>query len=227
MDRTGYENALNELLRGGQNSPQALERKKLAENISPRRLIQLVLNHDEARLSSESGLSSLWAGRVIEKFWACEDFTRVLALQHDCFPGDVPSILFRKEGGLYAELSELSVGQKCTALLIIALCDGNMPVIIDQPEDALDLISVWEDVAMKLRRGKTSRQFILTTHNSSVAVAADSDQFIVFKAGATSGKVIASGAIDREDVRQAVIEHLEGGEIPYRLRARKYNIQQD
>lgn len=89
----------------------------------------------------------------------------MLALQHSVDPTDVPSILFRKHGDRYDELSELSVGQKCTALLIIALCDGTMPVIIDQPEDALDIVSVWEDVAKKLRRGKETRQFILTTHH--------------------------------------------------------------
>jgi len=90
--------------------------------------------------------------------------------------------------------------------------------------DALDIISVWEDIAKKLRRGKNSRQFILTTHNSSVAVASDSDQFIVLKAGATSGRVVASGAIDRPEVKKAVIDHLEGGEDPYILRSKKYNI---
>jgi Fe-S cluster assembly ATPase SufC len=100
-----------------------------------------------------------------------------------------------------------------------------MPVIIDQPEDALDVTSVWEDVAKKLRRGKNSRQFILTTHNSSVAVAADSDQFIILSAGATAGKIIASGAIDRPEVRDLVINHLEGGPEPYGLRAQKYHIK--
>jgi hypothetical protein len=55
---------------------------------------------------------------------------------------------------------------------------------------------------------------IYATHNSSVAVAADSDRLIVLKAG----------AIDRMEVRQAVIEHLGCGAEPYKLRARKYNI---
>jgi ABC-type cobalamin/Fe3+-siderophores transport system ATPase subunit len=136
----------------------------------------------------------------------------------------VPSIRFRKGGNQYAELSELSVRQKCTALLIVALCDGTMPVVIDQPEDALDIVSEWEDTAKKLRRGKCSRQFVLTTHNSTEAVAADSDQFIVLTAGAERGRAAAAGAIDRPKVREAVTRHLEGGEEPYLLRSRKYNI---
>ena len=226
-DTTDYGNAVVDLLKGGGAFTITVgDRRKVAQNVPPRRLIQLVLDKNVPHLANESELSELWAERVIEKFWQAEDFTQVLALQHRFFPEDVPSIQFKKEGGQYGELDELSVGQKCTALLIIALCDGKMPVVIDQPEDALDIISVWEDIAKKLRRGKNTRQFILTTHNSSVAVAADSDQFIVLKAGANYGRVEAAGAIDRPDVKKAVIAHLEGGDEPYKLRARKYNIQQ-
>ena len=223
-DRHQYENGLSELLKGGQNVPSVAIRNQIAAAIAPRRLVQLVLDRDAVRLADEAGITELWARRAIEKLWAADDFTEVLALQHDCYPEDVPSIHFRKPGGRYAELSELSVGQKCTALLIIALCDGTMPVVIDQPEDALDIVSVWEDIAKKLRLGKNARQFILTTHNSSVAVSADSDQFIVLRAGANYGKVVAAGAIDRPEVREAVIMHMEGGDEPYGLRSRKYNI---
>lgn len=224
VNRAVYESNLSELLRGGQNAPSVADRAKIANGIMPRRFVQLILDRNDAHLTAESGLTEAWAKKVIEKLWSSDDFTKVLALQHNCFPTDVPSIRFRKEGGVYDDLTELSIGQKCTALLIIALCDGTMPVVIDQPEDALDIISVWEDIAKKLRRGKNSRQFILTTHNSSVAVASDTDQFIVLKAGASSGRVVASGAIDRPDVKKAVIDHLEGGEDPYILRSKKYNI---
>lgn len=226
-DRTAYEEKLNEVLRGGANAPSVADRNKIAQGVLPRRLIDLVLNRDQTRLVAETGLSETWAQRAIDKLWSCPDFTEVLALQHNCYPADVPTIKFRKGKDDYAPLNELSVGQKCTALLIIALCDGSTPVVIDQPEDALDVISVWEDIAKKLRRGKNSRQFILTTHNASVAVSADSDQFIVLEAGATYGKMVAAGAIDREDVREAVIKHLEGGQEPYMLRSRKYNIKRD
>lgn len=224
-DRQAYENMLNELLKGGQNAPSTSDRHKIAEGVTPRRLVELVLNRNAVQLSNESGITQLWAERTIEKLWSAEEFTSVLALQHDCYPVDVPSIRYRKEGNVYAELNELSVGQKCTALLIVALCDGNMPIMIDQPEDALDIVSVWEDISKKLRRGKNARQFILTTHNSSVAVSSDSDQFIVLQAGANQGKIAHTGAIDSQKVRDEIIHHLEGGNEPYKLRARKYNIK--
>lgn len=223
-DRSVFEEKLVDLLKGGANSLTVGDRRKIAQNVRPRRFVELLIDRKRQELASEAQISEPLAEKVIEKLWSSDDFVEILALQHNCYPGDVPTIYYRKEGGEYAELSELSIGQKCTALLIIALCDGTMPVVIDQPEDALDIISVWEDIAKKLRRGKNSRQFILTTHNSSVAVAADSDQFIVLKAGANSGRVVAAGAIDRLDVREAVIAHLEGGTEPYKLRLQKYNI---
>jgi hypothetical protein len=223
-DRSAFEAALMELLKGGANAPPVAERRAIAEAVLPRCFVQLIMARDAAKLAEDAGLTSLWAERVIEKLWSHDDFAEILALPYMCYPGDVPDIRFRKEGGEYAELTELSVGQKSTALLIIALCDGDMPVVIDQPEDALDIISVWEDIAKQLRRGKDKRQFILTTHNSSVAVAADSDQFIVMKAGARSGRVVAAGAIDRPEVRKEVITHLEGGDEPYKLRSLKYNL---
>ena len=225
VDRKRYEKALTQLLRGGGNALSTGDRRKIAANVMPRRLVNLVLDRDVAKLTEEAEITTTWASRAIEKLWSHDPFSDVLALQHDCFPADRPSIRFQKENGKYEDLSKLSVGQKCTALLIIALCDGTMPVIIDQPEDALDIVSVWEDIAQKLRRGKNSRQFILTTHNSSVAVAADSDQFIVLKADANRGGVVEVGAIDRSGVRAAVIAHLEGGDVPYLLRHRKYRIK--
>jgi predicted nucleic acid-binding Zn-ribbon protein len=224
VDRQSYEEKLSDLVKGGPNAPSVADRRQIVKGVAPRRFVELVLNQDAHRLATEAEITDLWADRTIEKLWSYPDLSEVLALQHNCYPADVPTIKFRKEGNQYGPLNELSVGQKCTALLIIALCDGTMPIVIDQPEDALDVISVWEDIAKKLRRGKNSRQFILTTHDSTVAVSADSDQFIVLRAGATSGQVVFAGAIDREDVREAVIRHLEGGPEPYKLRSRKYNM---
>lgn len=56
-------------------------------------------------------------------------------------------------------------------------------------------------------------------------MGADSDQFIVLEATARYGKVVISGAIDRPEVKRVVIDHLEGGDEPYKLRSRKYNLQ--
>jgi hypothetical protein len=71
---------------------------------------------------------------------------------------------------------------------------------------------------------KAVRQFIFTTHNSSVAVASDSDQFIIMDATATEGWVQETGTIDQMSVRNRVVTHLEGGTESYDLKRKKYNL---
>ncbi len=221
-NRKTYTDAIIELLKGASNV-SVPQRKQLAEKIAPRRFVDLLLARDLDSIESESGLTSGLVQKIAEKLWSHENFADVLSLQHNYFPEDIPQIQFQKSEGVYDELNSLSVGQKCTALLIIALIEGDHPVIIDQPEDALDVVSVWEDIAKKLIGRKNFRQFILTTHNSSVAVAADSDQYIILQSNATEGQISIKGAIDRKDVKDSVISHLEGGTEPYNLKRKKYN----
>jgi ABC-type lipoprotein export system ATPase subunit len=90
--------------------------------------------------------------------------------------------------------NQLSVGQKCTALLLIALSEGTMPIIVDQPEDALDVATVYYDVVSRLRGRKEQRQFILTTHNPNIAVSSDTDKYHVLKATEDTGQIVCCGA---------------------------------
>jgi hypothetical protein len=96
----------------------------------------------------------------------------------------------------------------------MTLCEGETPIIVDQPEDSLDIRSIWEDMCERLRLGKRSRQFLFTTHNSSLAVASDSDKFAVLAADGRRAEVVLSGAIDGAEVRKEVIELLEAVRRP-------------
>jgi ABC-type multidrug transport system ATPase subunit len=149
---------------------------------------------------------------------------QLLSLEHQALPKDRPEILYNVGEETFEPLNRLSVGQKCTAMLIVALSDGIFPIVIDQPEDSLDIRSIWEDMCTKIRRGKEKRQFIFTTHNSSLAVASDTDKFTILEAGATSGKVVYSGSMDHSPVNEEVITYLEGGPDTYRTKFGKYRI---
>lgn len=163
---------------------------------------------------------------------ATDDFTdadKIAKRQRvvDLLDGTNTKFCYRLADGKFELLKNLSIGQKCTAMLIMTLSDGSLPVVIDQPEDSLDIRSIWEDMCAKLRTGKEGRQFIFTTHNSSLAVASDTDKYTVLESGAVHGKVVFSGAIDTEEVRQQVIEYLEGGIPTYRSKYLKYNIPRE
>ena len=144
----------------------------------------------------------------------------ILEISYAYMAEDVPEIQLEIEKGVYEDINKVSVGQKCTAMLVIALSQGNMPVIIDQPEDSLDLKSIWEDMCKKIRNYKDNRQFIFTTHNSSLAVASDTDKYIVINSNATKGEIVNTGALDTKETKENVVNYLEGKEDTY---VRKYN----
>jgi ABC-type lipoprotein export system ATPase subunit/predicted DNA-binding protein YlxM (UPF0122 family) len=194
---------LNTILKG--TGIQKSNYESIAGSIMPREFVNLVLQHETQSLVASCEISEKNANKIIENLNLGDNLEKVLTLCYSAYPKDVPSIQYLKDDESYYPLDELSVGQKCTALLIIALSEGRKPIIIDQPEDSLDNPSIFEDIVLKLRSGKEKRQFILTTHNSNVGVASDSDNFIIIKGTASCCKVECSGAIDRQAVRSEVV----------------------
>ena len=222
-DRAKYHHALEDLFRG--MNIQQRYREQLAQAMTPRSFVNAVLEKDQKALELEGRLTNTSSTKVVEGIPSNDALLRqLLSIPYRSMPEDLPEILYQKEDANYYPLGELSVGQKCTALMLIALSEGELPIIIDQPEDALDVATVYKDVVQRLRTGKDQRQFIITTHNPNVAVSSDSDKYHVLKGTATTGGIVCAGAIDLENVASEVIEHLEGGVEPYRLRGQKYNV---
>lgn len=151
-------------------------------------------------------------------------YEELLQLQYRAHPQDRPEIKFRLTEDVYELIRDISVGQKCTAMLIMALGDGKFPVVIDQPEDSLDVRSVWDDMCVKIRTGKENRQFIFTTHNSCLAVASDTDKFIIVEGSANKGFIVLSGALETAAIKEEVIKYLEGGRPTYEKKASKYGM---
>ena len=222
-DRTGYVQELLALKKGTNLQESTIH--TVADNIEPSEFVAYVLAQNAAGLAKHANITAAQAEKLVTSFRMLEAFEEVLALEHAELCVDKPTIRYRKEDGKYYSLDSISIGQKCTALLIVALSDGARPVIIDQPEDALDTPSVFADVTKQLRAKKEQRQFILTTHNSTVAVAGDTDRFQVLTSTADLVTLAASGAMDRPTVTAHVIQHLEGGEEPFEMKATKYARQ--
>jgi len=201
------------------------EIESILDNLSPIKLVDIVIDADVGKLESKINVTHTKAENIIRELTKSNNLLKTLALQYESYPDDSIEISYQKKDGNYYPLAELSVGQKADALIMIALGDSKMPVIIDQPEDALDIPSIWTDICEKLRTNKHSRQFIFTTHNSSIAVSSDSDQYIVMEAEANNGWISKTGSIDGNTIKGKVIDHLEGGKRSYDLKHRKYNIK--
>jgi ABC-type lipoprotein export system ATPase subunit len=231
-NRDDFRERLLAMKRGPYLSTTEIE--AVVATVTPDEFVRSVLRYDlngkEAELESIASRSKIPLARIVALAGFLlgdgdgAGYEGLLELQYAATPTDRPEISFRREDGTFSPLAEVSTGQKCTALLVMALCEGDAPIVVDQPEDSLDIRSIWEDMCLRLRVSKRNRQFAFTTHNSSLAVASDSDKFLVLAADAQHGEVVLAGAIDHEDVRREVLQLLEGGTATYFLKQRKYNV---
>lgn len=231
-DVTEFRSRLDNLKRGSYLTAQEIE--AISKKIKPRDFVLNLMRYDSTagetkdshlKVISDSVGLNLARIKTLADFLINEyEYTDLLSLEHQAMPKDRPVIKVNVGDDQYELLSDVSTGQKCTAMLVMALCEGTMPIVVDQPEDSLDIKSIWEDMCSKLRAEKEGRQFIFTTHNSSLAVASDTDKYLILEATATSGEVVHCGAIDSEEIKEEIIKYLEGGTDAYRIKFKKYNI---
>ncbi len=123
-------------------------------------------------------------------------------------------------------LSELSTGQKATAILLLLLLEADAPLIIDQPEDDLDNRFISDGVVPIMRREKRRRQFVFSTHNANIPVLGDAE-LIVGMTATADGAVIETehmGSLDAGPVCELVEEILEGGRTAFETRRSKYGF---
>lgn len=227
-DREAFRTTLLSLKRGSYLRDSEVE--SITQGVDPssfiKSLVQYAVRHEPASLTDVAAAAKIEADRMrtlADFLLGSLEYEALLQLQYRAMPEDRPVIQYCVGEDVFEPLSQLSIGQKCTAMLIMALSDGAMPVVIDQPEDSLDIRSVWEDMCRRIRVGKEGRQFIFTTHNASLAVASDSDKFLIMEGGATSGRVVYSGSMDHDPVSDEVLRYLEGGPATYKMKSVKYN----
>lgn len=222
-----FKNQLKSFKKGSYLRDAAIE--KLCEKINPHKFIldlfRYQINKDESKLTdiAEKTSIEIESIRSLCEFLLSQiKYEDLLALQYRARPEDRPDIKYKIADNHYESIKDISVGQKCTAMLIMALSDGKFPIIIDQPEDSLDVRSVWDDMCTKIRRDKNNRQFIFTTHNSCLAVASDTDKFTIVESDAVKGHISISGALESGPIKEEVIRYLEGGRFTYNAKAAKY-----
>lgn len=128
-------------------------------------------------------------------------------------------------------LSDLSTGQKATAVLLLLLIDSEAPLVVDQPEDDLDNRFISDSVVPKIRDAKGVRQFIFATHNANIPILGDAELIAGLTAiGEASGVGRAAlderyvGSIDKPEVATFAEEILEGGKTAFVMRKEKYGF---
>lgn len=133
-------------------------------------------------------------------------------------PPNVYTIEFRGK-----PLSQHSLGQRASALMLFVLNQRNNDIIIiDQPEDDLDNQTIYEDVIKLIRAMKLKTQFIFATHNANIPVLGDAEY--IHACVYADGKISTSGGgIDCNPVQKHIIAVMEGGKEAFERRRNVYS----
>lgn len=217
--RKDYKDALLALRSGVRH----VDIDQIVRQIHPVRLITHLAHHDFDPLSQESGLSA----STFEKFVDSgdeEDRLRDLYELQIVDLEDMIAIHFALAPDTYRDLEALAYGLKCTVVLMIALAEGDCPLLVDQPEDALHAPWIEDYIVASLRSRRGARQFIFATRSANVLVSSHAEQVIGLKSDADRGWIDRTGGLDNFDARDAVVYHLEGGKEPFLRRSRTYGL---
>ena len=171
---------------------------------------------------SALGMSNIVAGNFIPLMSPTRRF-ELAALRND----DKYNIQLKAGTGSddYRDIDELSGGAQVSVLLSLVLeTDDTSPLIIDQPEDEIDKAYLFDVLLPALRRLKGKRQVIFSTHDANIVVNGDADNVLFLEAGYDKGRITSQGAIEEDEVKQAIVKTLDGGRDAFELRQVKYGF---
>jgi energy-coupling factor transporter ATP-binding protein EcfA2 len=187
--------------------------------LRPEQLAQLIQANDFDSFGELTGFGNERSRKILDAFRESVD---PLALEVIAIEDRIGIELNVSSAGKpnFKDASDLSRGQKCTALLPILLARRDSPLIIDQPEDNLDNHFIFETVVNAVQRLKRRRQMIFITHNANIPVLAEADLVLVMNSDGRVGVVEKSGTVD--ECREQIIDLLEGGREAFELRSKRY-----
>ena len=131
------------------------------------------------------------------------------------------------------DIEKLSPGTRGIVLLLLYLAlddDDDRPLVIDQPEENLDPQSVFDELVPIFTAAKAKRQVVMVTHNANLVINTDADQIVIADAdpppaGGLPCLTYRAGGLDNAEVRTAVCNILEGGELAFQERARRLRVR--
>lgn len=136
-----------------------------------------------------------------------------------CYPGDSLDLLWKEEKPP-RPFEDLTEGLRALAIKEISFAASDLPVISDQPEDAVPTRSVFTSLVPTLREQRRSRQFVVVSHDANIVVTSDVETILVLDANEDGSH--ARGGLFDPTIQAAALEHLEGGRQAFLLRSDRY-----
>jgi ABC-type Mn2+/Zn2+ transport system ATPase subunit len=138
-------------------------------------------------------------------------------------PEDEIDVKYKPSGSTaFKPLSTASAGQKTTAILTFILSQGDIPLILDQPEDDLDNRLVYELIVDRLKQAKDHRQIIVVTHNANIPVNGDAEYILSMNSESKKLQILCSGTVEQSVVKKEICDVMEGSEQAFEMRSRRY-----
>jgi energy-coupling factor transporter ATP-binding protein EcfA2 len=217
-DHLSYQQMLMESLKGARVRNQNEILATLMQ-LRPEQLAQLIQSNDFDSFEELAHFGTERSRKILDAFRESVD---PLTLEITAIEDRIAIELNVATSGRphFKDASDLSRGQKCTALLPILLARRDNPLIIDQPEDNLDNHFIFETVVNAVQRMKKRRQMVFITHNANIPVLAEAELVLVMTSDGRIGAIEKRGSVD--ECREQIIDLLEGGREAFELRSKRY-----
>lgn len=188
----------------------------IAHTVSPRELLEWAEGDDIIALAEAATIPRDRAARA-------------LAAVRDSDLADIGTYLVEDDVQLclldgvdHKQISELSLGQRCTVVLPIVLERRGAVIVVDQPEDHIDNAFIADTLIKALRDTSSGGQLIVSTHNANIPVLGNAATVTQMGSDGRRGYVLVCGPLDDDDVVAAITSVMEGGREAFRKRASFY-----
>jgi len=157
--------------------------------------------------------------------------TRILAFLNE---KDIANVLVAKvedtieftllDNGIYKNISELSIGQRCTVALSVILENPNRVLIIDQPEDHLDNEFIAQTLIKAIQQRAALSQTILSSHNANIPVLGNASNVVNLDSNGRRGFIKCMGSTGDKRVKDVIEAIMEGGREAFKKRSEFYSV---
>ncbi len=222
-----YETQLRNALKGSNLRYNAII-PYIVQNLSPDKFATTIHERDFETLKNVAQIDEERSNAIIAALFESEEIYEIESLYCEDLPEfflkvDAKGNKDKKAKEHYKKSDELSTGQRCTTVLPIVFAVSDNPLLIDQPEDNLDNKYITDAIHKIIREQKEKRQLIFITHNPNIPVISDSEKNVFLNYDDRKSKIDTVGSI--EDVKESILNLLEGGEEAFERRINLYRKQ--
>ena len=175
VTRTGqfeaFASAITDVLRGSGMRYVDLS-ALLAEQISPRELLEATDTNDIDLIAAVANISKERSGRLLSTLREGDlGFLATVNVED--------SVTFQLLDGIeYKDVNDLSTGQRCSVVLPLVLRHTDRLLIVDQPEDHIDNAFIVETLIQSILAREPNGQIVFATHNANIPILGDADLVI-------------------------------------------------